>query len=102
MTASRPSARTHMCDGLNFNPTAGNLPSDAEEDDIPILDPVVATFDAKLARGAQRFHRPGGHELIDRGDLSADEVLLEIGVDLGRGHGRGRVLLARPGADLRL
>src|SRR5438034_10940752 len=78
------------------------LAADAEEDDVSVLDSVFATLDPQPASCAQCVHRAGGDELIHRGDLGADEMLLEVGVDLGGGDRRGRVALAWPCARLRL
>src|SRR5205823_10903610 len=77
------------------------LAADAKEDHVAVLDPVLPALDPKLADDAQRFHRAGRDELIHRGDLGADEVLLEVGVDLRGGDRRRRVPLAWPGAHLR-
>src|SRR2546430_17327848 len=81
-------------------PKFSTLAPDAEEDYVAVFDPVVATLDAKLAGRAQRVHRAGGDKLVDRGHLGADEMLLEVGVDLRGCHRRGRVAFAGPGPDL--
>src|SRR5713101_2029818 len=96
--------------GLRGQPALGELfrwavpllASDAEEHDVTVLDPVLASFDTQLAGRAKRLHRPGRDQLIDGGHLSADEVLLEIGVDLARGDRSGCVAFARPRAHLGL
>src|SRR2546423_14943537 len=83
-------------------PKFSTLAPDAEEDYVAVFDPVVAALDAKLAGRAQRVHRAGGHKLVDRGHLGADEMLLEVGVDLRGCDRRGRVAFAGPGPDLRV
>src|SRR2546422_11591609 len=81
-------------------PEFSTLAPDAEEDNVAVFDPVVAAFDAKLAGRAQRVHRAGGYKLVDRGHLGANEVLLEVGVDLRGCHRCRGVAFAGPGPDL--
>src|ERR1700674_192442 len=78
------------------------LAADSEEDHVAVLHAVVASLHAQLAPRTQRLHRACGDELVDRRHLGADEMLFEVGVNLARGDGRRRVLLARPCAHFRL
>src|SRR5438093_11266380 len=93
-------------DGRNERPTSPprleRLAADPEEDAVSVLDSILPPLDPQLASSAQGVHRAGGDELIHRGDLGADEVLFEIGVDLGGRDRRGRVALAWPGPNFRL
>src|SRR5205807_2038149 len=78
------------------------LASDSKEDNIAVLDPVVAPFHAKVSSSTQRFHGTCRDQLVDRGHLRADEMLFEICVDLAGRYRRGRIALAWPRADLGL
>src|SRR5919201_873911 len=106
-TAVSPSTRAQMWPGLirssgiprkdycDKHPWGGRRPSplclaaDPEENDIPVRYDVVASLDAQPARRAQRFHGPRRDQLVHRGHLGADEVLLEVGVDAAGGDRRG-------------
>src|SRR5450759_3067169 len=78
------------------------LATDPKEDHVAVLHAVVASLDAKLPRGPQGFHGSRGDQLVDRRHLGADEVLLEVGVDLARSDRRGRIFFAWPRAHLGL
>src|SRR5713101_7084205 len=51
--------------GFLLRGTLALLASDPEEHDVAILDPVLAPFNAQLARGTKRLHRTRCDELVD-------------------------------------
>src|SRR5579862_7056813 len=64
--------------------------SDVEPDlqHVAVLDLVVLSFDAKLARLLGRLPRPEPQQFVPADDLGPDKATLEVGVDDARALGR--------------
>ena len=57
----------------------------AEVDDVAVLDDVFLAFEPLQVPGFGLFEGAGCLELVECGDLGADEALGEVGVDLAGG-----------------
>ena len=74
----------------------------AEVDDVAVLDDVFLALEPLQVPGLGLFEGAGGVEVVERGDLGADEALGEVGVDLAGGLDGGGPALEVPAADLGL
>ena len=74
----------------------------AEIDDVAVLDDVFLAFEPLQVLGLGLLDRAGLLEVVERGDLGADEALGQVGVDLAGGLDGGGPALEVPAADLGL
>src|SRR5687767_15777773 len=102
-----PSSATSS--GMSFAVAASNFIShvEAEVDDVAVAHHVVLAFQPQLARLLRAQLALAGDEIVERGDLGADEAALEVGMDdagrLGRGGAgahRPRAHFLRPGSEV--
>ena len=63
----------------------GGSEAAAEVDDVAVLDDVVLAFEPLEVLGLHFLHRAGAVQVVEGGDLGADEAPGEVGVDLAGG-----------------
>src|SRR5918997_2668062 len=68
------------------------LDVEPDEHDVPVLDDVVAAFEAHLCLLSGPRPRAGGHYVLPTSHLRRDKTALHVGVDPARCPPRSRAL----------